>query len=198
MKQKTLLELFVLIILVLICILNPIYNNIHNVNIYKKPILGRLSDICKALQKYNSKHNKLPRNLKDLLHEHPQILSNIALSAKVNDDRTHQNYYSPFLYDEKLKETYKKKTQNTIIVASPRYRNKRYILLLETIVKPKWDHNKRPIITIKTMDEDDFQRQAKIQGWIIPEQKFDPEKVEKQRIEKLKQKQKELTRRNAG
>lgn len=188
-KKKTLIELLLLLIIGLICILNPICNYVQNAERYKKPILSRLCIIRAALISYHKEHDCFPDKLESLLDTKPQIVANKhVLYAEVNDSKSsYTKYDSPFLYDSTLSESYKNAPDNTIIVASPRCRGKRYVLLLKDVLVAQPDINKDSNNIIKTMNEDEFQRQAKAQGWIIPEQRFEPDKKYKQRLKELEE-----------
>ncbi len=189
MKKKTLFEIFLFVILMIICILNLTYNYVHNSNRYKRPILTELNRIRIALKKHLKIHNKLPSKFEDLFTGIAEKKDKYVPSANVNDGKSfHTEYESPFLYDAQLKDTYKNAAENTIIVASPRCRNKRYILLLKDVIgsKPESYYESKPDSYIKTMDENEFQKQAQKQNWLIAKQKYDLDKGHKERLKELK------------
>ena len=161
-------------------------------NFYRKPILSCLPDIREALVSYYKSHGQLPKELKELLKEIPQKINERTLTTSVNDDVTwfsvdsNKRYLASFLYDSNLKHTYKNSSPNTIIVASPRFYNKRYVLLLKDVINPKPDCKRQPKSFIKIMNEDEFKRQAKAQSWSLPEQKYEPDRTLERRLEELK------------
>ena len=172
MRKSTLISFSVLVLLILINILCVLYKYQQRLDIYRHPALYGLVQIQKALLHYYEFNKRLPNELSDLLKEEHPLVRGDTLEAPVNDEfgvfSDGNKYYLPFLYDEKLKKTYKDSPPNTIIVASPRFNNKRYVLLLKDVINYHPTQYTVHTDAIILMKEDEFQKQIKIQNWQIP------------------------------
>jgi len=134
---------------------------------------SELSTIHEALVKYYELKKQLPVVLEDLYKGTSD--KNVflkSLEAPANDEISFfskgEKYYLPFLYDAELRKTYKDSPHDTIIVASPRFKNKRYVLQLKDVINYHPTQYTVTTDVIIAMDEDNFQKQAKKQNWQIP------------------------------
>lgn len=173
MKKSTSISLFFLILLILLSILSVVYKYQQRLDAYRYSTRASISIIHEALLSYYDIYKRLPNKLNDLLKAEHRLVCKDTLKTQVNDDFSffseseEEKYYSPFLYDTKLKDTYKNSSPNTIIIASPRFNNKRFVILLKDVIGYKPDKYEY----YKVIGENDFLKQAKIQNWKIKPQK---------------------------
>lgn len=174
MKKSSIIGLiFVISVFIFIALYTTIqYQN--RLNEYRRPVKIKLYFIHENLVKYYESKKQLPDVLEDLykekcattdyLHERLEV----PVTDKFGFFSNGKKYYLPFLYDVKLRNTYKNSSPDTIIVAFPRpIKGERYVLLLKDIVDFKSARYKTSSNLVNIMDEDKFQQQAKIQNWDI-------------------------------
>ncbi len=139
---------------------------------YRRPIRSNLHAINLELVKYFDKNKILPSTLEDLpKRQWEKEINPNKLEAPVNDGINFfgtggTQYFLPYLYNTELLKNYKEAPEDAILVASPRFRGKRYVLLLKDIINK--DPNRYEVVSV--MSENKFQEYAKKYNWQVPPQ----------------------------